>query len=192
MESGELAVEAEQVTGSEQIYTGKVLTLRVDRVTLPSGRATTREVVGHPGAVAIVPLLPDGRAVLVRQYRHATGETLLEIPAGTRDVPGETPEATAARELEEETGYRATHLTQVLDFYTAPGFCTERMLVYLATGLSRGDQQLMDDEAIAVELVALDDVPALLARGELSDAKTIAGLLAAQASLQSGSRAVGQ
>ncbi|MGN6362124.1 MAG: NUDIX domain-containing protein [Thermomicrobiales bacterium] len=185
-------MEAEQVTGSEQIYAGKVLTLRVDRVTLPSGRATTREVVEHPGAVAIVPLLPDGRAVLVRQYRHATGETLLEIPAGTRDVPGETPEATAARELGEETGYRATHLTQVLDFYTAPGFCTERMLVYLATGLSRGDQQLMDDEAIAVELVALDDVPALLARGELRDAKTIAGLLAARASLQSGSRAVGQ
>jgi ADP-ribose pyrophosphatase len=182
-------VEAERVTGSERVYAGKLLTLRVDRVTLASGRATTREVVEHPGAVAIVPLLPDGRVVLVRQYRHATGEALLELPAGTRDMPGETPATTAARELEEETGYHAAQLTPLLDFYTAPGFCTERMLVYLATGLSRGDQQLMDDEAIAIELVALDDVPALLARGGLRDAKTIAGLLAARASLAVGSRA---
>ena len=170
----------ERVLDSERIFAGKLLALRVDRVALASGRETTREVVEHPGAVAIVPLLPDGRVVLVRQYRHAVGRVLLEIPAGTLDQPGESEEGAVARELEEETGYRAARLTPLTTFYTAPGFCTERLTVYLATGLTRGEQNPAHDEAITVELVALDDIPTLLARGELGDAKTLVGLLAAR------------
>ena len=170
----------ERVLGSERVFAGKLLTVRVDRVALPGGRETAREIVEHPGAVGIVPLLPDGRVVLVRQYRHAVGRALLEIPAGTRDQPGESAEAAAARELAEETGYRAASLTRLAAFYTAPGFCTEELTLFLATGLTAGAPAAMDDEAIAVETVALDAVPALLARGEIADAKTIVGLLAAR------------
>lgn len=170
----------ERVLGSEGVFAGKLLTVRVDRVALPGGRETAREIVEHPGAVGIVPLLPDGRVVLVRQYRHAVGRALLEIPAGTRDQPGESAEAAAARELAEETGYRAASLTRLAAFYTAPGFCTEELTLFLATGLTAGAPAAMDDEAIAVETVALDAVPVLLARGEIADAKTIVGLLAAR------------
>lgn len=177
-ESGEPG--AERVIASERVYRGKLLTFRVDRVALPSGRETTREVVEHPGAVAIVPLLDDGRVALVRQYRHAVGRALLEIPAGTRDHPGESAEAAAARELEEETGYRAARLVPLATFYTAPGFATEEMHLFLATGLTRGAQGQMEDEDITVELVPLADVPALLARGDLADAKSLVGLLLAR------------
>lgn len=173
----------ERVLSSERPFQGKLLTLRVDRVALPSGYETAREVVEHPGAVGIVPLLPDGRVVLVRQYRHAVGAALLEIPAGTLDQAGESPAAAAARELTEETGYRAAALTPLASFFTAPGFCTEQLTVFLATGLTHGEQQEMDDEDITIETVVLDDVPALIARGELRDAKTIAGLLAAYATI---------
>lgn len=180
MADGARGEAGERLLGSERVFAGKLLTMRVDRVALPNGRETTREVVEHPGAVGIVPLLPDGRVVLVRQYRHAVGRALLEIPAGTRDRPGEAAEAAAARELAEETGYRAARLTRLAAFYTAPGFCTEELTLFLATGLTAGAPAAMDDEAITVETVALDAVPALLARGEIADAKTIVGLLAAR------------
>lgn len=170
----------ERVVGSDRLFAGKVVSLRVDRVVLPDGREARREVVEHPGAVAVVPLLPDGRVVLVRQYRHAVGRALLEIPAGTLDEPGESLEDAALRELAEETGYRAARLTKLAAFYTAPGFCTEELTVFLATGLTHGAQSLMDDETIAVETVALDEVPALVARGEVADAKSIVGLLTAR------------
>ena len=171
---------AERVLRSERVFDGRLLKLRVDRVALPSGRETTREVVEHPGAVAIVPLLDDGRAVLVRQYRHAVGRALLEIPAGTLDQPGESAEDAAARELAEETGYTAARLERLAAFYPAPGFATEHMTLFLATGLTEGDQGMMEDEEITVETVELDAVPDLIARGELRDAKTLVGLLAAR------------
>ena len=171
---------AEQVLRSEHPFVGKLLALRVDQVRLEGGRETAREVVEHPGAVAIVPLLPDGRVVLVRQYRHAVGRALLEIPAGTLDREGESREEAAARELEEETGFRAAQLTPLVTFYPAPGFCTEQLTIFLATGLTQGDQGQMEDEAITVETVALSEVPALVARGELGDAKSIIGLLLAR------------
>jgi len=170
----------EQVLQTEEIYRGRKIGVRVDRVRMANGRETTREVVFHPGAVAIVPLLPDGRVIMIRQYRHATGEVLLEIPAGTRDIPGEAPIDTAARELIEETGYRAGALTHLSDFYTAPGFCNELMSLYLATDLAAGDQNLMDDEAISVEAFSLDEAQALIAGGSIRDAKTIVGLLLAR------------
>ncbi len=173
----------EVVLSSEELFKGKLLTLNRDRVRLADGRETIREVVEHPGAVAVVPLLPNGRVVLVRQYRHAAGQALLEIPAGTLDQPGESLEAAATRELAEETGYQAAELRELVTFYTAPGFCTERITLFLATGLTRGDQSLMDDEAISVEEIALADVPDLIARGTFADAKTLVGLLAAHAQL---------
>ena len=177
--SGAGATGGEQQLGAETIYEGKLLTIRKDRVRLENGRETIREVVVHPGAVAIVPLLPAGRVILVRQYRYAAGRALLEIPAGTLDVPGEAPADAAARELGEETGYTATDYRELTAFFTAPGFCTEKITVYLATGLKPGAQNQMDDEDIALESVALADVPALIANGDIADAKTISGLLMA-------------
>ena len=170
----------EEVVRSTELYRGRKISLRIDDVRMPDGRETTRAVVSHPGAVAIVPLLPDGRVVLIRQYRHATGEVLLELPAGTRDQPGEAPVDTAARELVEETGYRAGWLEHLSDFYTAPGFCNELMSLYLATDLTVGDQNLMDDEAIAVEAFTVSEAIALIAEGAIRDAKTIVGLLLVQ------------
>ena len=166
----------EEVLQSDELYRGRKIGLRLDRVRLADGRETTRDIVFHPGAVAIVPLLPDGRVVLIRQYRHATGEVLLELPAGTRDQPGEAPIDTAARELIEETGYRAGKLTPLAEFYTAPGFCNELMHLFVATDLTVGDQALMDDEAIGVEIVTLDAARALIVDGSIRDAKTIIGL----------------
>jgi ADP-ribose pyrophosphatase len=166
----------EEVLQTEELYRGRKFGLRLDRVRMADGRETTREVVFHPGAVAIVPLLPDGRVIMIRQYRHATGEVLLELPAGTRDQPGEAPIDTAARELIEETGYRAGQLLHLSDFYTAPGFCNELMSLFLATDLAPGDQNLMDDEAIGVEMLALDEAHALIAADTIRDAKTIVGL----------------
>ena len=170
----------EEIIGGETIYAGKLLTLRRDRVRLENGREAVREVVVHPGAVAIVPVLPDGRVVMVRQYRHAAGRALLEIPAGTLDLPGEALEAAAVRELREETGYSAAHLSLLVAFYTAPGFCTERITLFLATGLTRGEQEPMDDEAITIEEIDIADIPVLIASGEIADAKTLTGLLLAR------------
>lgn len=164
---------------SETVHRGKLLTVRVDTVRLASGRETGREVVVHPGAIALVPLLDDGRVVLVRQWRHAVGSMLLEVPAGTRE-PDEPPEQTAARELTEETGYTAERFIPLGAFFTAPGFSTEEIHVYLAVGLRAGDATPEDDEGITLEYLALADAPAAIARGALPDAKSIAALFMAQ------------
>lgn len=169
----------ESLLSSDTVFTGHLLTLLRDQVQLENGRTATREVIKHPGAVAIVPLLPNGRVVMVQQYRHAAGRVLLEIPAGTLDQPGEAPLAAAARELQEETGYTAGNLTKLAAFFTAPGFCTEEITLFLATDLTPGAVNLMEDEAITLAEVALADVPALIAQGALADAKTLIGLLLA-------------
>jgi len=167
------------VVHSETVHQGKLLTLRVDTVRLASGRETGREVVVHPGAIALVPLLDDGRVVLVRQWRHAVGQMLLEVPAGTRE-PNEPPERTAARELTEETGYTADRIIPLGAFFTAPGFCTEEIHAYLAVGLHAGDATPEDDEGITLEHLTLADAPAAIARGDLHDAKSIAALFMTQ------------
>ncbi len=175
----------ERLVASEVIYRGRVLEFRADTVELADGRRARRDVAGHPGAVAIVALDPDGCVLLVRQYRHPAGRALLEIPAGTleRDPATgatEDPEGAARRELEEETGHRAARWELLTDFWTAPGFATERMFLYLASDLAAaaGDR-LQPDEDEALQLVRLPwrDAVAAVERGEIRDAKSLVGLL---------------
>jgi len=163
---------------SECVYQGRVIGLRVDEVSLPSGGTLDREFVTHPGAVAIVALLEDGEVLLVEQWRHAVGKTLYEIPAGTLS-PGEAPLSCADRELGEETGYTAARMEPLVSFYSAPGFCTERLHVFLATGLTPGEQHTEEDEDIRVTAVPWEQALAMCLDGSIEDAKTIAGLLCA-------------
>lgn len=173
------ASSPDTLVASDTVHHGRLLTVRVDTVRLASGRETAREVVVHPGAIALVPLLPDGRVVLVRQWRHAVARMLLEVPAGTRE-PGEPPEKTAARELTEETGYTAERIIPLGPFFTAPGFCTEEIHCFLALGLRAGDAAPEEDEGITLDYLPLADAPAAVARGDLHDAKSIAALAMAQ------------
>lgn len=151
---------------------------RVERVEqpLPGGGTRAREVVRHPGAVVILPLLPEDRVCLIANYRVSVGQTLLELPAGTLEV-GEEPSRCAARELEEETGFRAERLEFVHAFYLSPGILDEKMHLFLATGLTAGPAQREPGEEIDNRIVAADEALALVARGEICDAKTLVGLL---------------
>ncbi len=162
-----------------------MVNLRIDEVRLgPAGRTARREVVEHRGAVAVVPLTPGGRVVLVRQYRYAAGEELLEIPAGTLE-PGEDPEACALRELAEETGYRATALELLASLFTSPGFCSECIHVYLARlgGEESGAPRPDADEQLEALTLPLTEAVGLALSGRLRDAKTVAGLLLAEGRL---------
>ncbi len=170
--------------GGQRVWQGVVVAVDVDRFAAPDGSEFEREVVRHPGAVSVVALM-DGhprRVLLVRQYRAALDRELLEIPAGKRDVAGEPPEVTAARELEEEVGMRAGRLEELGRFHNSAGFCDEHSIVYLATGLTACATTAfgVEEEHMTVEQVALDDVPALVADGTLTDAKSIIGLLLAR------------
>lgn len=168
--------------GERQIWRGHVLTLVEASFEAPDGERFDREVVRHPGAVSVVAVDDGGRAVLVRQFRAALNAELLEIPAGKRDVDGESPELTAERELAEEVALRAGRLELLAEFYNTPGFCDERAFVYLARDLSPVDGSLQGPEErhLTVERVALADVPARIAAGDLVDAKSIIGLLLAR------------
>lgn len=145
----------------------------------PSGELFRRDVVRHPGAVAVVPVTEQGSVLLVRQYRGAVDRFLLEIPAGTRDVEGEAPEETAARELEEEVGVRATRLDHLATIFNSPGFCDEETLLYLGTGLTpvAAARHGHEEEHMQVVEVPLGEVEAMIASGDLTDAQTILGLL---------------
>lgn len=151
----------------------------------PDGTRFHRDVVRHPGAVAVVPVTDGGRALLVRQYRGPVDRWLLEIPAGTRDVDGEAPEVTAARELEEEVGVRAQRLELLATIYNSPGFCDEETLVYLGTGLSSAApaRHGIEEEHIEVLEVSLSEVDSMVSSGRLTDAQSILGLLLARARL---------
>ncbi len=165
-------------TGEEQLYQGHVISLGVGTFVGPDDEPFTRDVVHHPGAVSVVPLLDDDRVVLVRQYRAALDTWLLEIPAGKRDIPGEPPEVTAGRELAEEVGYVAAELTLLARFHNSAGFSDELSFVYLGTALTATatDLQGVEEEHMTIEVVALDDVDALIRQAEITDAKTIIGL----------------
>jgi ADP-ribose pyrophosphatase len=165
-----------EILGSEMVYQGKVFGVRRDEVLEPDGLRATREVITHPGSVVVLPVLPDGRIVMVRQYRHATRQYLWELVAGRKE-PEETPKQGAARELLEETGYRAKRFKVFLDVFPTPGFLEERMYLLLAEGLTAGEAQPEEDEKIEVRAFKLKDLKQMIKSGRLRDAKSIAGIL---------------
>jgi ADP-ribose pyrophosphatase len=165
-----------KILSSEIIYQGRVFGLRRDEVLEPGGLRTTREVITHPGSVVVLPVLPDGRIVMVRQYRHATRQYLWELVAGRKE-PEETPKQGAARELLEETGYRAKRFKVFLDVFPTPGFLEERMYILLAEGLTAGEAQPEADEKIEVRAFKLKELKQMIKSGRLRDAKSIAGIL---------------
>jgi ADP-ribose pyrophosphatase len=165
-----------KILGSEVIYEGPVFGLRRDEVLEPSGVRTRREVITHPGSVVVLPVLPDGRIVMIRQYRHATRQYMWELVAGRKE-PEETPEEGAARELLEETGYRAKRLKVFLDVFPTPGFLEERMFILLAEGLTAGKAEPEEDEKIEVKAYKTKKLEQMMKTGELKDAKSIAGIL---------------
>jgi ADP-ribose pyrophosphatase len=174
------------VSDSETVYVGRVLAVRLDHVVMPGGRVAQREIVEHPGAVAIVPLHDDASVVMIDQYRHAVGRRLRELPAGLLDTRGEDPVATARRELVEEVGCTAQDWSVLVDVVSSPGFSDEAVRVFLARGLTEiGRPAGGDDEEadLSVVRVPLADAVRQVLAGEIVNASTVAGLLAAQAVL---------
>lgn len=165
-------IEKEKLLERRAAYEGRMLHVYSDRVEI-GGRETTREVVLHPGACAILPVTEKKEILFVRQYRYAAEETLLEIPAGKID-PGEAPDVCAARELTEETGFRAERLRKLGAVFTTPGFCNEKIHLYLADRLVPAHQHLDTDEFLDVVKIPLDEALEMIRNGEISDAKTLA------------------
>jgi 8-oxo-dGTP pyrophosphatase MutT (NUDIX family) len=168
----------ERVTGSRDIYAGKIVHLRVDTVELPNGHESHREIVSHRGAVCIVPVRADGVVLMVRQFRLAAGRVLLEIPAGTLEE-NEEPDACAARELEEETGFRPGRLRKLFRAFLSPGYSTEAIHAYVATELTAGAVHLDAGENVSLVEVGLGEIEGKIVSGEIEDAKSIAALLMA-------------
>ena len=166
-------------------YQGSLITVARASFSGPDGDTFEREIVHHPGAVSMVPLVEEGTVLLVRQFRAAVGSELLELPAGKRDVSGESPEATAERELEEEIGLRPGRLERLAHFYNSPGFSDEHSIVFLASELTPGrlDRQGVEERQMTVVRVGLAEVPELIASGAICDAKTIIGLCLARQTL---------
>ena len=161
---------------AEAIWRGRLLDVRRDTVTLPDGTEATREYIVHPGAVAVVPLLDDGRLLMERQFRYPVGRVMLEFPAGKID-PGEAPLRCAVRELAEETGYRASEWARAGILHNAVGYSTEGIEVWFARGLIAGATQLDDGEFIDTVVHSVQELDAMVARGDVTDAKTLIGLL---------------
>ena len=175
----EMGLIEEKIEG-ERVYQGRILDLEVDRVRLPSGSETLREVVRHRGAAVVLPLHPDGLIVLVNQFRYPTGEVLLELPAGKID-PEESARVCAERELEEETGWRAGAIHELGAFYTTPGFSDEGLHAFVATHLRTAEDVMADpDEAIELVTLTVEDTLAAARDGTIRDAKTLAVLLLAK------------
>jgi len=165
-----------ELIGSETLLQGRVFKIRRDTLKTPDGRDTKFEIIEHGGSVIIIPIDSDGNIHFVRQYRHAAGIDLLELPAGTRD--GDEPyEDCAAREVREETGMEAGKLQKVGEFYLAPGYSTEFMVVYLATDLKNNPLEADDDEFLEVEKIPIQKAFELAGQGKMPDAKSLAALL---------------
>ena len=171
-------MKKEQLLSSQQIYEGRAIKLRVDTVEKPGGKRTTREIVEHDDCVAIVAIDVEDNVLLVRQFRQAIGKELLEIPAGSID-PGESPAEAVRRELQEETGYLPRKVEMLGGFYSAPGYCTEYLHLYLATDLIPRPLYAEDTEDIELVRVPLSRIGELIGSNEVCDAKSIAGLLSA-------------
>jgi ADP-ribose pyrophosphatase len=166
-----------ETLGSESIYKGRVLDIRIDEIR--DGDITyKREIIAHNGSAVVIPVFEDGTAALVRQYRHAAGEYLLETCAGTLNK-GEDPKEGALRELEEEIGVTAAKIEKLVEFYVSPGFLTEKMHLFLATELTNSEQNLEEDELLTVERHSFPALYKMIQNGEIEDAKTIAGVIMA-------------
>jgi len=165
-----------KILSSKVLYKGHIFGVRRDEVLEPTGIRTTREVITHPGSVVVMPVLTDRRIILIRQYRHAARQFLWELVAGRID-PGESVRQAAARELIEETGYRAKRLRVFLDLFPTPGFLEERMYILLAEGLTPGVAEPEEDEKIVAKAYTRAELQKMIRRGVLRDAKSIAGLL---------------
>jgi|tagenome__1003787_1003787.scaffolds.fasta_scaffold19934726_1 8-oxo-dGTP pyrophosphatase MutT (NUDIX family) len=181
---GDPAPHEYALLGSEEVYHGRVISLRRDTVAMPGGGESVREVVRHPGAVAIVALDDEDRVVLVRQYRHPLAERLWELPAGLRDADGEPPLETAKRELAEEALLAAERWSLLVTSYSTPGFCDEQVLIYLAEGLSevrRPEGFTVEHEELdmTVERIPLDEAVQQVFDGTIRNASAVIGLLAA-------------
>ena len=178
-------VESWPVDSSAQVASGVLVTMRRDLVRMPDGDVAAREVIEHPGAVGVVALDDAGRVLLIRQYRHPVGRLLWEIPAGLRDVAGEPLKVTAERELLEEVGYQATDWHVLTDYFSSPGFSTERLRVYLARGvglvpeLHRTFVRKHEEAHLKLAWLPLEDVVGLLLAGELHNGVTAVGVLSA-------------
>jgi ADP-ribose pyrophosphatase len=168
---------------SEILMKGRAFAIRRDYLKTPNGGETKLDIIEHGGSVVIIPVDENGNVLLVRQYRHATGKDLLELPAGTLEE-GEDPEVCAAREIREETGMAAGSLKKLGEFYLAPGYSDEFMIVYLATELSHSPLQADDDEFLSVETVPIAEAIRIAERGEIPDAKSLAALFLARSSLE--------
>lgn len=169
----------EKQISSELLYQGKILRLTRDEVELCDGRRALREVVHHSGGVSVLPVDDEGNCYLVRQFRYPAGETVLEIPAGKREA-GEEPLACAVRELSEETGFTADTFTDLGHFYATPGYSSETIYVYLATGLHAGKSHPDDGEFLNIEKRSLEEMTDMAMRGELVDGKTLIAVLKAR------------
>ena len=160
---------------SDVVFKGKILKVKVDRVRLSNGKESTREVVEHPGAVVVIPIV-EGKVIMVEQYRYPIGRILLELPAGKLD-PGETPEECARRELEEETGYKAKKMTYLGKIYTSPGFSSEIIHIFLAEDMEKGENRTNEDELLNIVEKNFEDVVKECLSGKIEDAKTIVAIL---------------
>ncbi len=158
------------------VFKGRRIEVVVDRIPVENGRTVEREIVLHPGAVVIAAVPSPGRVLILRQHRHAVGGELIELPAGTLE-PGEAPEACAARELEEETGFASRRIRLLTCFWSSPGILREKMHLYLAEDLVKSEQHLDEDEVLRVEEVSLADAVQWVKDGRIADAKTVAGIL---------------
>lgn len=166
----------------EQLYSGKIFDLIVDHVEYPSGNQGIREIARHPGGAVVVPILDDGRVMMVKQLRYPLGMHILELPAGKLNK-GEDPERAARRELEEETGWTALQFVKLTSIFTTPGFCDEELHIYLATGLKQspdGHKREEGEFTMTIETFALSDAVAMVLSGTLQDSKSIIGLLLAE------------
>ena len=169
-------MDAEKVRSSKRVYQGRLIDLRVDQVETPNGLEAIREVIEHPGAVAVVPIDEHGQVILVQQYRHAAGKVILEIPAGTLKI-GEDPLEAMRRELREETGFEARHIARIGGLYTAPSFSTEYIHLYLATDLAPGPTAPDADEVIELRRIPLAEAIELIRTGSIDDSKSVSALL---------------
>lgn len=163
----------EKTLSTEKIFTGKIISLQVDEVELPNGKTSKREIIKHPGAVAIIALTDEGRIVMVEQYRKALERAIVEIPAGKLEQ-GEKPEVCALRELEEETGYECQKIEPLISFYTSPGFADELVHLFIATGLKKkvDAADLDEDEFVNLIEVSLEEAVDFMKQQKIYDAKT--------------------